>query len=65
MGRFVAAHYFMRWLLAILMISLMGLLIAVWGMAHHIWQQHSHGRSKTSAKKASAPDEQSDVETES
>jgi hypothetical protein len=56
----------MRWLLMVLLVSLMGLLVAALGMARHIALQRARSRSKPSAGtlKASGQAEGTDVETE-
>jgi uncharacterized iron-regulated membrane protein len=56
----------MRWLLLILLISLLGLLFAALGLARHIWRQRTRSREKTSpgAAKAVGPTEETDVKTE-
>ncbi|MGD0548363.1 MAG: hypothetical protein ABR991_11125 [Terracidiphilus sp.] len=41
--------HLMRWLLLVLLVSLLGLLIAALGVARHIWLQHARLRSKPSA----------------
>ena len=55
----------MRWLLMILLVSLLGLLIAAWGMAHHIWLQRAQSRSKPSAGSVPAPGPAEETEVES
>jgi hypothetical protein len=56
----------MRWLLMVLLVSLVGLLIAALGVARHIVMQRARSRSKPSADTAKAPGqaEETDVETE-
>jgi hypothetical protein len=50
----------MRWLLIVLLVSLVALLFAAAGLAHHIWQQRNRQGSKSSA--AIEPAEESDLE---
>jgi uncharacterized membrane protein len=56
----------MRWLLLVLLVSLVAMLIAAVGGALHIWIQRRRSRSKPSAgaKAASGPAEETDTETE-
>jgi hypothetical protein len=56
----------MRWLLIVLLVSLVGLLVAALGLARHIVMQRARSRSKPSAGtvKASGHAEGTDVETE-
>jgi hypothetical protein len=56
----------MRWLLLILLISLLGLLFAALGLARHIWRQRARRGSKASpvTAKSSGQAEEADVETE-
>lgn len=58
----------MRWLLMVLIVSLIGLLIAAAAMARHIWLHHARTRAlpKAGSGKAPGPDSaaESDVETE-
>jgi len=43
----------MRWLLIALLVSLVALLIASAGLAHHIWREHTRRRhASTAAEKA-------------
>jgi len=51
----------MRWLMIVLLVSVVALLAASAGLAHHIWQEHRK-RSRTS--RAPGPTEDVDVETE-
>jgi hypothetical protein len=55
----------MRWLLLVLLISLLGLLFAASGLARFIWQQSTKSRAKTSpsAAKASGHSEETDVKS--
>lgn len=50
----------MRWLFIVLLVSLAALLFAAAGLAHHIWQQRTRPRSKSSA--AIEPAEEPDLE---
>ena len=56
----------MRWLLMVLLVSLLGLLVAALGVARHIALQRARSRSKPSVGAAKAPGqaEETDVETE-
>ena len=56
----------MRWLLMVLLVSLLGLLVAALGVARHIIMQRARSRSKPFARAAEAPGqaEKTDVETE-
>ena len=56
----------MRWLLIVLLVSLVAMLIAAAGMTLHIWLQRARQRSRSSAGAAKTPDtaEESDQETE-
>ena len=58
--------FLMRWLLMVLLVSLLGLLVAALGVARHIVMQRARSRSKPSAGAAKAPGqaEETDVETE-
>jgi hypothetical protein len=58
--------FLMRWLLMVLLVSLLGLLVAALGMARYIALQRARSRSKSSAGTAKAPGqaEETDVETE-
>jgi hypothetical protein len=58
--------FLMRWLLMVLLVSLVGLLIAALGVARHIVMQRARSRSKPSADTVKAPGqaEETDVETE-
>jgi hypothetical protein len=58
----------MRWLMVILIVSLIGLLIAAAALARYIWLQHARARSIPEAGSGKAPDPDpaagTDVETE-
>ncbi|MGO9776232.1 MAG: hypothetical protein ACLQGT_10090 [Terracidiphilus sp.] len=56
----------MRWLLTVLLVSLVGLLITALGVARHIVMQRARSRSRPSADAAKAPGqaEETDIETE-
>jgi hypothetical protein len=58
----------MRWLMMVLLASLIALLIAAAGLARHIWLQHARTRTlpETGSGQAPAPDPAAgtDVETE-
>jgi hypothetical protein len=56
----------MRWLLLVLLISLVGLLFAAVGLARYIWRQSTKSRVKTlpSAAEASGHSEGTDVKSE-
>ena len=58
--------FLMRWLLMVLLVSLVGLLVAALGVARHIALQRARSRSKPSGGAAKAPGhaEETDVETE-
>ena len=58
--------FLMRWLLMVLLVSLVGLLIAALGVARHIVMQRARSRSKPPADAARAPGqaEETDAETE-
>ena len=58
--------FLMRWLLMVLLVSLVGLLVAALGVARHIILQRVRSRSKPSAGAAKAPGqaEETDAETE-
>jgi hypothetical protein len=58
--------FLMRWLLMVLLVSLVGLLVAALGVARHIALQRARSRSKpsTGAPKASGQAEETDLETE-
>jgi hypothetical protein len=51
----------MRWLMIALLVSLVALLVASAGLAHHIWQEH---RKRRSNGLSLARTEDVDVETE-
>jgi len=53
----------MRWLLIVLLVSLVALLIAAAGVARHIWQQRTRQRRESSA--AFEPVEEPDLEVKS
>jgi hypothetical protein len=46
----------MRWLMIVLLVSLVALLMAAAGLARHIWVQHERIRSKPAAGAGEAPD---------
>jgi hypothetical protein len=46
----------MRWLMIVLLVSLVALLMAAAGLARHIWVQHEQIRSKPTAGAGEAPD---------
>jgi hypothetical protein len=58
----------MRWLMMVLIVSLIGLLIAAAALARHIWLQHARTRPLPEAGSGKAPGtdpaEGTDVETE-
>jgi Flp pilus assembly protein TadB len=56
----------MRWLLIVLLVSLVALLVAAAGGAWHIWSQRARIRSKAAEELNSAPGtaEQTDAGTE-
>ena len=45
----------MRWLMIVLLVSLVALLMAAAGLARHIWVQHERIRSKPAAGAGEAP----------
>jgi cytochrome c biogenesis protein ResB len=58
----------MRWLMVVLIVSLVGLLIAAAALARHIWLQHARARPLPEAVSGKAPGSGpaagTDVETE-
>jgi protein-S-isoprenylcysteine O-methyltransferase Ste14 len=42
----------MRWLLIVLLVSLVALLVAAFGLAHQVWIHRAHGRSISPAEAA-------------
>jgi hypothetical protein len=58
--------FLMRWLLMVLLVSVVGLLVAALGMARHIALQRARSLPKPSAGASKAPGqaEETDVETE-
>ena len=51
----------MRWLMILLLVSLVALLVASAGLAHHIWQEH---RKRRRTQLVSGRTEDVDIETE-
>jgi hypothetical protein len=48
----------MRWLMLVLLVSLVALLIAAGGLAHHIWREHTRRHAKPPAEKEDAETEE-------
>jgi Flp pilus assembly protein TadB len=48
----------MRWLMLVLLVSLVALLIAAVGLAHHIWRERTQRRAKPPAEKEAVDTEE-------
>jgi len=48
----------MRWLMLVLLVSLVALLIAAGGLAHHIWREHTRRHAKPPAEKEAVDTEE-------
>jgi hypothetical protein len=54
----------MRWLMIVLLVSVVGLLAAALGMARHIWVQRSHERRERGMKAEQEVDLAEEAESE-
>jgi hypothetical protein len=45
----------MRWLMIVLLVSLVALLVASAGVAHHVWREHSRRRQKAAPLEKTDP----------